>query len=191
MLMFLLQKTSETFSGMFFQKNLHFCCYDYSLLFWKYVNKVLWKIWKQLTILEIPENSCQFWLIFTAYQRLISGVSFVAQQKWIWLESMRMWVRSLASTSGLRIQCCCELLCRLQMRLRSHCCSGCRQEGSCSSDLAPTLGTSICQVCTPKKKKKKKKQPKPEPTKINICQEFGESATGQNCDCSAWKETCL
>ena len=35
------------------------------------------------------------------------------------LVSMRMWVRSLASFSGLRIQCCRELCCWLQMWLRS------------------------------------------------------------------------
>ena len=31
--------------------------------------------------------------------------------------SMRMWVRSLVSLSGLRIQCCCELWCRSQTGL--------------------------------------------------------------------------
>ena len=30
--------------------------------------------------------------------------------------------------------------------------------GSCSSDLAPSLGTSICCGCGPKKKKKKKEK---------------------------------
>ena len=34
--------------------------------------------------------------------------------------SMRMQVRSLASLSGLRTQCCRELWCRLQMQLRLH-----------------------------------------------------------------------
>ena len=32
------------------------------------------------------------------------------------------------------------------------------QAGSCSSDLTPGLGTSICLRCSPKKKKKKKKE---------------------------------
>ena len=32
---------------------------------------------------------------------------------------MRLWVRSLASISGLRIQCCRELWCRSQMQLGS------------------------------------------------------------------------
>ena len=33
--------------------------------------------------------------------------------------SMKMWVQSLASLSGLRIWCCCKLWHRLQMRLGS------------------------------------------------------------------------
>ena len=37
----------------------------------------------------------------------------MAQRKTIRLGSMRLWVRSLASFSGLRIQHCCELWCRL------------------------------------------------------------------------------
>ena len=37
------------------------------------------------------------------------GVPIVAQQKGIWLVSMRTQVRSLTSLSGLRIQCCHEL----------------------------------------------------------------------------------
>ena len=43
----------------------------------------------------------------------------VVQQKWIWLGTMRFRVPSLALLSGLRIQCCCELWGRSQMRLRS------------------------------------------------------------------------
>ena len=46
-------------------------------------------------------------------------VPFVAQWKQIWPVSIRMQVRSLASLSRLRIQCCHELWCRLQMWLRS------------------------------------------------------------------------
>ena len=43
----------------------------------------------------------------------------MAQQKRIQLGSMRLWVRSLASLSGLRIWQCRELWCRLQTRLGS------------------------------------------------------------------------
>ena len=47
------------------------------------------------------------------------GVPIVGQQKRIRLVSMRMWVRSLASLSGLGIWCCRELWCRSQTRLGS------------------------------------------------------------------------
>ena len=56
--------------------------------------------------------------------------------------SVRMWVRSPTSFNGLRIQCCC----------------GCGIGHSCSSDLPPTLGTSIWRRCSPKKIKRKKKK---------------------------------
>ena len=46
-------------------------------------------------------------------------VPIVAQQKQIWLVSMRLQVRSLASLSGLQIWYCHELQCRSQMQLRS------------------------------------------------------------------------
>ena len=51
-----------------------------------------------------------------------SGVPIVVQWKWIRLETMRLWLRSL---SGLRIQHCRELWCRLQMRLGISSCCGC------------------------------------------------------------------
>ena len=47
------------------------------------------------------------------------GVPIMAQQKRIWLVSMRSRIRSLASFSGLRIQCCHELWCRSQIWLGS------------------------------------------------------------------------
>ena len=46
-------------------------------------------------------------------------LSYVAQQKQIRLGAMRLRVRSLASLSGLRIRCCCELQFRLQTWLGS------------------------------------------------------------------------
>ena len=47
------------------------------------------------------------------------GVPSMAQRQRMWLVSMRMWVRALASLRGLRIQCCCALWCGSQKRLRS------------------------------------------------------------------------
>ena len=58
---------------------------------------------------------------------------------------MRMWVRSLALLSGLRIWGCHERWCRSQTQLRSG------MAGSCSSDSTPSLGTSMCHGCDPKK----------------------------------------
>ena len=40
------------------------------------------------------------------------GVPITAQQKWTWLGTMRLWVWSLPSLSGLRIRHCCGLWCR-------------------------------------------------------------------------------
>ena len=45
------------------------------------------------------------------------GVPVVAQRQQIQLVSMRLWVQSLASLSGLRIQRYHELWCRSQTRL--------------------------------------------------------------------------
>ena len=46
-------------------------------------------------------------------------VPVVAQWKRIRVGTMRLWVRSLASLSRLRIQWCCEMWCRLQTWLGS------------------------------------------------------------------------
>ena len=64
------------------------------------------------------------------------------QWKHIQLVSMRMWVQSLALLSGLRIWGCCELWCRLQMRLGSHVAVAVAVASSYSSDSVPRLGTS-------------------------------------------------
>ena len=86
------------------------------------------------------------------------GVSVVAQQKRIWLVSMRMRVWFLASLSGLRIWHCHELFCRSQTQLRSGVAVAMVYTGSCSSVLTPSLGTSTCHRCSPKKAKKEKKE---------------------------------
>ena len=69
---------------------------------------------------------------------------------------MRMQVQSLASLSGLRIWSCRELWCRLQMQLGSGIAVAVAQANSYSSNLTPSLGTSICRGCSPKKTKPKK-----------------------------------
>ena len=71
---------------------------------------------------------------------------------------MRTGVQSLASLSELRIQHCHELQCRLQMRLRSGIAMAVLQAGSCSSDLTPSLGTSIYLRCDPRENKQTNKK---------------------------------
>ena len=62
----------------------------------------------------------------------------------------------LASLSGLKIQCCHELQCRSQMQLRSGIAVALASAGSCSSDLTPSLRTSICHDAALKKRIKKR-----------------------------------
>ena len=59
---------------------------------------------------------------------------------------MRTHVRSLDPLSKLRIQCCCELWCRSQTRLRTV--IAVAVACSCSSDLTPSLRTAICCTST-------------------------------------------
>ena len=62
-------------------------------------------------------------------------------------------VESQASLSGLRIRHCCELWCSSQTRLGSHIAVAVVWASSCSSSWTPSLGTSMCCGCGPKKTK--------------------------------------
>ena len=77
----------------------------------------------------------------------------VAQQVKNRLVSMRMQVRSLASFTGLRIQNCHKLQHRSQMRFRPSVAMDVMLAGSFSSVSSPSLATSVCCRCGPKKKK--------------------------------------
>ena len=67
----------------------------------------------------------------------------MAQWKRIQLGTRRLWVRSLATLSGLQTQLgSCVVAVAVV------------QADSCSSDLTPSLGTSVCHECSPRKKKK-------------------------------------
>ena len=66
------------------------------------------------------------------------------------LGSMRMWVRSPASLSGLRIRRCCELWRSLQMWLGSCTAVPVAQASSYSSYSISSLGASMCHRCGPK-----------------------------------------
>ena len=70
-------------------------------------------------------------------------------------KTMRIQIRSLALLIGLRIQHCCELQYRRQTQLGSHIAVAVAVAGSCGSNWTPSLGTSICCRCGPKKRKKK------------------------------------
>ena len=72
------------------------------------------------------------------------GVPIVAQGKPIWLGTMKLRVRFLASLSGLQIWCCC----------------GCGVSLSYKSDSAPSLGTSLCHRYSPEKKKRTERKEK-------------------------------
>ena len=80
---------------------------------------------------------------------------------------MKIWVQSLVSLSGLEIQHCRELCCRLQTPLRAPVAVAvvAAMAGSYSSDLTPHLGTSVCCRCGPKKGKKNPQKPKTPKTK--------------------------
>ena len=78
----------------------------------------------------------------------------MAQQKQTRLGTMRLWVQSLASLSGLRILHCHELWCRSQMWLGPGVTVALAWADGYSSDSAPRLGTSMCHRCGPKEKKK-------------------------------------
>ena len=67
-------------------------------------------------------------------------------------------IQSLALLSGLSIWRCRELSRRLQMQLGSRVAVTVEYASICSSDLAPSLGISICHGCGPKRKKKKRKE---------------------------------
>ena len=80
------------------------------------------------------------------------GVPFVAQQKQIGLVSMRIWVQSLTSLSGLRIWHCHELWCSSQTRLISGIAVAVVQANSCSSHWTPQPGNLHMPQVWPLKK---------------------------------------
>ena len=68
------------------------------------------------------------------------------------LVSLGKGVQSLASLSGLRIWCCHELWCRLQMRLGSGVVMAMVEAGTCRSDSTPSLRTYVCHGLALKRK---------------------------------------
>ena len=78
----------------------------------------------------------------------------MAQWKQIWLAS----TRSLASLSGLRIWHCREPWCRSQTWIWSRIAVVVAEASGYSSEWIPSLGTSTCHGCSPRKTKQTKKE---------------------------------
>ena len=119
----------------------------------KLLHKSKISLLKQLAIYDIFLPHSQ--IILEVKEKLtLCGIPVVAQRKRILLRTMRS---SLASLRGLRIWHCCELWCRSQMRLGCCIAVAMAQAGGYNSDWTPSLGTSMCCRCSPKKQKRKRK----------------------------------
>ena len=90
------------------------------------------------------KSACNYKCVCWEFPSWLSGLKN-------WLVSIRIWVQSLAFLNGLRIQPCCELWCRSQTQFGFLIAVAVAKAGSCSSDLIPSLGTSICCGYGPKK----------------------------------------
>ena len=125
----------------------------------------LWQFLKKLNIEQAYAPAIPFLGIETRFSR--TGLyannhsNVIDKESLLWfsrlrtqLVAMRMQDRSLASLCGLRIRRCHELWCRSQTWLGSGVAVAVAQVGSCSSALTPSLGTSVCSRCDPKKQKK-------------------------------------
>ena len=106
------------------------------------------------------------WFPFSLLRRFSIKNILLVSSKYSWRSShygkaeanlifMRMQVQSLGFLSGLRIRSCHELWYRSQMQLRSGISVAVAKAGSCSSNLTPSLETSICHGCSPKQTNKK------------------------------------
>ena len=97
---------------------------------------------------------------------------------------MRLQVRSLALLNRLRIRHCHELWCRSQTRFRSHVAVALMDAGGCSSDLTPTLGTSMCHGSGSRKGRKTQKKKSyiciyPIPMKYKALKHFNPTSQSQ------------
>ena len=77
---------------------------------------------------RLVAKQCEYILNVNIYYSTIHlkiGVPIVVQWKRIRLGNLRLWVRSLTLLSGLRIQCCQELWCRITNVAQIWHCCGC------------------------------------------------------------------
>ena len=97
-------------------------CFAYTL-FWTQLQCVAVEIASTLTEdrlhLPMEKDHCDVSCVPFSFKKERAGVPIMVQQKQIWLGTMRFWVQSLASLSGLRIWCYHELWCRSQTWLGS------------------------------------------------------------------------
>ena len=84
-------------------------------------------------------HQCLYFSKKIQYKSHQPGVPVMAQRKRIGLGTMKLWVGSLASLSGLRIPHCSELWCRSQTQLGSDVAVAVVQAHCCSSDWNPSL----------------------------------------------------
>ena len=104
--------------------------------------------WWNILDLNIGINATTSWIYL---KTLNCRSSLCGSVLTILTRTLRMRVQSPTLLSGLRIWCCCELWCRFQIWLRSHVAVAVALAGRCSSHSTPSLGTSICLGCGPKK----------------------------------------
>ena len=93
-------------------------------------------------------------------KKLTQGVSFVAQQLTYPTRIHEVADSIPGLNQWIKIQSCCELWYRSQMRLGSRIAMAVVQASGCSSNSTPSLGISMCHRSSPKKKKEKKKKEK-------------------------------
>jgi len=110
---------------------------------------------------RLPLNKVPSWWNTTVshnFKMLKFGVPVMAQQKRIWLVSVRMQVWFLALFNGSRIQCCHELWCRLQTQLESGIAVAVVYAAAAAAIILLWFDffNDICLWCNPKKKKKQK-----------------------------------
>ena len=115
----------EFFLATFLQNTCYYWFYLFVYLFWLHLQHAEFP---RPRIKPEPQQwQCQILNCYTTRElQLLSlklattGVPIVVQQKWIQLGTMRLWIRSLASLSGLGSGIArCELWCMLQTRLGS------------------------------------------------------------------------
>ena len=132
----------------------------YSIMIWLiYIMKWL----KMLILFGCPSHELKDYILcsFLVEKLQLKPIKWKQRELLVWLSELRaqlvsigMWVRSLVSLSGLRIwrcRTCVGHRLSLDMALLQL---------WYSSDSTPSLWTSICHRCGPKKQKEKKKKKK-------------------------------